>query len=1172
MCNDKYKEFIYDEPSADVRLLSFYVFNVTNPLDIVRRGNKPAVKETGPYGYYRRSYKYDIYFEPSDTRTVTFKEYSYLEEVDDPDVCERMFYRMDRNNLLDGDPCPDDTCKCKNPRNAVQAVNPAFLNLIWKEGPHALLAQWSIEVYENIKYNMEVLFPDAVKAHLVAKALEEVYQFRFMMQTSKFLEPMFESLMSKGYTTTELQYMLVTNEGKQQVPRECGLSHLGVSTCPWAGYESFYAVRFTMDEGFIKYENITAENYPSLKPYLNVSNPNSFLNVTHGLSRWLGVAANLGYAEYTFTKGFTMALEGKLVDTFQEFISELAYETFGANPTANQRTGSEVYVRSICLWLQRNFLINFDGTRRALVYEEWKSGKTPVICAPYGEKCLWQFGHIGSNYDYYIPSNMVYSIIDRASKVNTNPNNFYFDGNGPYFHNSYRFCQEVLYPDVTDPVTLGCADIEYTREAATFTLPAGLASIHDGVSQINTSAVSANFAKKSAAQREYFINFGCNLSYAIHNSYREATDFHDRYVVEYLNLYKDPNFAHNFTIGLWEELGHAQWGGGFVTYAILGVRSIFNIKRDGMWHFGTVNYYRGYMEYSTWATRAGFPESWIYDVKDSELLLSTLAERSNSALEFRKSIVYGSTTLIGDGERFINKVGAVGEVTFIVENSEANFSCTGEKTAACDLIQEAVISSAEQCNYIEVLLYDACVEAVARRSAWLAQCTLFQTSMTSPLQGIQCDHDFVYGYAHPFTKRRGNIISAMLYSLTSDIVLKVGLFCPSYENCNYEWGGFFVTTNAQRLLFEGYSDASVLKYLELKHSDINLYFQCLDSPFDQCGIKNYHCTHGGDSGGGFTMSVGETSFRMTYGVTSHEKYFAPFFEFTKKNGTMLWRHDIDPEIVKISRELGSREETTEVMNPIWTAYPAWHNTSVENWHKFYQCSMRMYSGLPDNFNSCEDTHNTGREDFSLLMNLEVFKGNKSIIFFDTEIAVNGTSYEQFAAYLWEGFETYPYTWKEQVKGPAFEAMTTPVIYDKKHGIRLPLSQTRLDATEVSQKISMPIRTSFSEEISKTEIFVNARRFSQDIDTWKPLKNVGIPKDPYGMPYQIPQGMTSLERFSGFPLFLGTPHNYGNIEFGGEEYQHITGAIPDERNQMTFVDYDPITGKTLRRAIRQQVLR
>lgn len=1168
-CDEKFKEFIYDTPTTDVRLMSFYVFNVTNTLDVIRRGYKPAIQETGPYGFYRRTYKYDIFFEAYDTRTVSFKEYTVLEEVTDPEACQKMFYRLDRNNLLDGNPCIGDLCKCKDSNSAVQSVNPAFLNLIWKEGPHALLAQWSIEVYENIKYNMEVLFPEVVKAHLVAKALEEIYQFRFMMQTANILEPMFESLVNMGYSSADLELMLVTRAGQAQVPLECGLSHLGIANCPWDGYDSFFAVRYTMDEGFIKYVNITDADYPSLQLYLDVKHPNSFLNTTFGISRWLGIAAQLKYAEFTFTKGFTMAWSSRLLDTFQEFITELATNTFGSNPTYNQRVGSEIYVRSICLWLQRNFLVQFDSVRRTLVYEEWRSGTTPEICAPYGEKCLWQFGYTGAKYNFNLPTSLIYSIIDRASKVNTNPNNYYFDGNGPYFHNSYRFCQEVLYPDVTDPVALECADIEYTRQAATFTLPAGLASIQDGINQINVTAVAANYRKKTTAERRYFIDFGCNLSYAIHRTYREATEFHDRYVIEYLNLYKDPNFYHNFTYGLWKELGQAQWGGGFVTYAMLGVRSIFNVKRDGMWHFGTVNYYRGYMEYATWATRSGFPESWLYDVKDSELLLNTLAERSLSALEFRKNIVYESTTLVGDGERFINNVGAVGEVTFIVENSQANFSCTGEKEDACRLIEAPVISSSLQCQYIEVLMYEACVDLVTRRSAWLTECDLFQTSMTSPLQGIQCDNDFVYGNPHPFTKRRGNIISAMLYSLTSDIVLKIGLFCPGYDNCDYQWGGFFVTTTAKRLLFEGYSDASVLKYLELKHSALNLYFECLDEPFDQCGIKNYHCTHGGETGGGFKMQVANTTFRMTYGITPHPQYFAPFMEFTD-DGTMLWRHDIDPAVRAQSQALALTEKVTQVMNPIWTAYPAWHNTTTEDWQKYFQCSMRMYSGLPDNFNSCEDTHNTGRENFDLIMNLEKFKGNYSIIFFDSEMAINGTAYQQFPAYLWQGFEVYPYTWQQQTKGPDFFSMTNPVIYDKKHAIRLPLSQARLEDLDKSQSIFMPMRSSFSEEIKETTRFVNARRFSQDINTWKPLKEVGFPKDPYGMPYKIPIGMTSLERFAGFPLFLGTPHNYGNFEFGGEEYQHVTGAVPDERNQMTFVDYDPITGKTLRRAIRQQV--
>jgi hypothetical protein len=44
LCTD-YENFVIDEPTTDVALYTFYVFNVTNAPDIYQRGNEPAVAE-----------------------------------------------------------------------------------------------------------------------------------------------------------------------------------------------------------------------------------------------------------------------------------------------------------------------------------------------------------------------------------------------------------------------------------------------------------------------------------------------------------------------------------------------------------------------------------------------------------------------------------------------------------------------------------------------------------------------------------------------------------------------------------------------------------------------------------------------------------------------------------------------------------------------------------------------------------------------------------------------------------------------------------------------------------------------------------------------------------------------------------------------------------------------
>ena len=77
-------DFISDEPSPELNLMTFYIYNITNPADTIQRGFKPRLVETGPYGYSKATYKYDILFDAVNPDLVTFKEYSILSVLEDP--------------------------------------------------------------------------------------------------------------------------------------------------------------------------------------------------------------------------------------------------------------------------------------------------------------------------------------------------------------------------------------------------------------------------------------------------------------------------------------------------------------------------------------------------------------------------------------------------------------------------------------------------------------------------------------------------------------------------------------------------------------------------------------------------------------------------------------------------------------------------------------------------------------------------------------------------------------------------------------------------------------------------------------------------------------------------------------------------------------------------------
>jgi hypothetical protein len=68
------------------------------------------------------------------------------------------------------------------------------------------------------------------------------------------------------------------------------------------------------------------------------------------------------------------------------------------------------------------------------------------------------------------------------------------------------------------------------------------------------------------------------------------------------------------------------------------------------------------------------------------------------------------------------------------------------------------------------------------------------------------------------------------------------------------------------------------------------------------------------------------------------------------------------------------------------------------------------------------------------------------------------------------------------------------------------------------------------------------------------------------------GMAYVEELSSFPSFIGTANNYGNELWGGREYADVSGLSANRLADRTFTDYDPITGRSYRQAVRMQVVR
>ena len=1217
-CDKDYINFIVDEPSVDTAMFQFWLFNISNAENIIDRGYKPNVLEVGPYGFRKRTYKYDVYIDPVDSLYVTYQEYTLLEEItDDPDACRRQYARMDRHFLASTDYCLSGKCQCRSTNDTLTIVNPLFLKTIHDDSTHDMIGQFSSTVFIKIKSLLEIDFVRAVQSHLVPNALREVYLFREQMQLGTVLKQMVTTIMSTDptktatfpsnpqqvklpwtapYTFRDVAAMFSSNS-TTFLPTSCGLSNYCYKVagfaqicmdswgCPINGYGEYIgAFKALLSKPAFKGYTLKSTDFPDLGPLFDASVPYSLVNTTTGFPNWLGLAWQMGLISYNFPSGYTLIKNGDMTpfhDSVVDGLCTLSGMASGKRDVC-YTTGSAL-VLSVLNWLAPFYDVSdSDGigipmkkVMAQMVYTEFLTSSDLVQCAPLGRTCVWQWGYmktLGSKFP--ISPELVNLLIDYQAQVDTNPTHIYFSRNAASYFNAHKYCTAVLGKNVD----LSCDDLGFCVEDGLHNLPAAFSGVDDSplhdTSIIKDRAGSvALFKKKSHAAQMNYVWAACNMSSLIHSVYPTKTDFHEDYVIAYLNnpQYRDPSFTHKFSKTNWEEVGWAQFGCGVITDLITSVRAIYQVTRNAMWHFGPMDYFVNLIEFSSWSITTGYPASFIYNVDDARALLYALADTTTDGVAFRRNLVYTGTTLIGDGIHFTNEVGAIGDFAFTPEANRGVFNCTGKFAQACDVLSVFYTSSPTMCQSIDNI-YQKCRLQVFSNNYWVTNCGRFQIP-----NGIQCNNFVIYGKPHPYKKSRGNVVYEMMHALANVLRLKTGLLCKSSDSCRYDWGGFVTTTRVRSVLFEGYTEPTVLEYLNLKHLNDNISMKC-NQPviLDRCVVPGSDTDYAGrlrcDHSGLIVGLPNGQSKILLFGSTPNDEYFAPYFEVVAATGEMLWAYSMDPSKVRHAAAIKlSGTQVVRVQNPNWAAYPAWNTPDVA-FNKFYQCQKRYYGGMPFKFNSCTNRLNTGRIDISKTMDLEQFQGNSSIYWFDTPADVNGSfNQNQAPMSLWDGFLGYPYIYNSTKNGTKHREMQRPRIFHKTHPLNLVLDATQfIYEWEFNVDVAIPVCTEYDPCVGDRNLVLRLRRFEESTHTWQPLRTLGTPLDSYGMPYKIPLAMSSLERLAGFQLFAGTPHAYGNKLWGGHEFDHVSGYVPNQVNHRTFIDYDPITGKIHRNVVRQAV--
>ena len=699
-CNLDYRNFIVDEATVHDSMTSFYLFNVTNVPEVIQRGYKPALQEVGPYGYKKSTYKYNVTFDPTDDSQISFQEYVELKSTENnPISCANTFFRMGRADGSVLNPCLGGLCDCNSEEQNVTVVNPLFLRTLKEESAPKIMGQLSGELFQEAKKLLENDFIVAVKAFTVQTAMQEIYLFRLYMQLELLLNTSFNSLL-QNYTIDGMADVMNVTAINVTYPNSCGLSKYGITSCPFFNTQG----AITHIQGLTQFTlgSIPNNLYPSIKPLLISSNNISFLNFETGLPAWVGLTYYFKYLDFNFGIGYTMASDDDFYEIYQQISNELAEISFGKNHTANPKIlfAANVFVKAITYYIATVWLKPFNTELKALVADEWVNNYESVPCDPLGRKCVWQLAYMTKyrGNKIVLSDNEVRLLIDTTTKTRSNPNNILYDGNvGPYY-NTHTYCTKIYFPQVSDT---NCIDTNFTNDDALIQVPSGLWGADLGYNNVNRTRKAHYYKQVNSTVNQNYFLFGCNLSSLQYEVYPLMTPFHDIFTVKFLNKNADPLFTHQFDVTRFDELAWAQYGGGFVTYALLQVRTTFQIIRNGMWRYGDEKYYSAMLEYGSWAIFSGYPNHVIYNVSEAKVLLDAMARNDSYGAAFRQHIATTGTTLVGDGIHFFHSVGAVGEVAYTPEFNLGNFSCTGVNEHACQILNHFNQSSFANCVLVQ---------------------------------------------------------------------------------------------------------------------------------------------------------------------------------------------------------------------------------------------------------------------------------------------------------------------------------------------------------------------------------------------------------------------------------------------------------------------------------------
>lgn len=1228
-----YKRFQVPRPEKGTTLHKFFIWHVLEPVDVLDSkgvGSLLDVEERGPYAVRQVRQRYDISFNGTDdSELVTYKEFDYFEPVGNPEYCRDMFQRTNLGLAAQSwdSSCPSDNCaRCQDLDEEVTVINPHMVKMLQDYGPEHILAVLAQEAFHFTEVYLTEEFPKSVKAQKVETAFDSVFKYRKAVQTLRLVQDAYATVVANNGTAVALDQFTLTSS---ETYVKCGDAQITLvnwgGRCPWgAGSEVNSARNRWNVNGTAR---LKAED---LEWMFDESWAFSLFNESVGMPLWISAARYLNLIDDSLFEPSSWDSEFEQDDAPQAAFNLLANATYAlgyVKSMAHARAEVNGVVEFIFDNWYSSALLNDK------ISQEWASlnSTSEMACDVGGYASNWaiavpipppgltrNFSIYRCNWalaplvGYYTPRNewtksamnisLAAELIDPDRIRATSEIGLFTDQGRVDLYDVYTYCNATSTGQPT-----GCAAMDEAVEMFTDTLPRRLA---------RWNGEEAYFFGHDNATRHKYQDLACGLAAWLFEGWTQNNRWMDEYVAHWMSA-RLPVF--DFSADRLEDLGYAQFAGGYVTEALFGEPGVASLLYDGYWKFAPEKYQLGSwqlklamwktadeeksfywstghaLEFHVSAIKKGYPLMNL-TVEDGTTLLQVLAADTDVGITFREHIMQAHSTYYCGGpgmqvhDKDDNKYECeADEAFFTVWNPFADFTWDSSRAEfdvddveygnfsleamlhLGDLMNESFVSTDQVCDKIEGMKDDCLLfeDDTQDTVQWVDDCEAWATQLSNPY-GIYCGENDVH--------KRGNIVAHMIHSHAWDLILTDGYhLCDDPDICTFDKGGFFTTVTVRNLLFESRVDSIAVKMLNHDLQDRNLSVKCVNQSTievtDHCGlVKNHDCTDDG-----FHVlhedDAGVREVVLTVDRTGDERW--------------QWYR---PEIV-LPRGLG------EIKNPAYSTHAGqmWNN---ESFHKNRLCEHRILGGPKGRFQNCEIVAKTGRHDLSTAGHVVSWYGNTTLEAAPTATAefdnktneslnlleVSGTQGDQYTPYLFNGFKKYyvPYlagAEEDRYQGTDFRGNASETLLLADQLLVLHMERYQQDFV-----VRWPYP---SVNGSSPEFSFRANRYQESEQDWLDAqqRTGSTLRDLKGMPYFTPTGMSSAESLAGVPAFYSTVRFYGNSLWGNaKERQKISGdfayaestAIDADNNFYAptqfkfFVDIEPVTGKAVRKAHRLQL--